>query len=232
MKLTARLMAIATFIPAGSFIADIGTDHALLPIYLVSKGISPMVIAGDLNEGPLEAARKNIVAAGLSDKIIIKKGFGLEVVESSTQVAVIAGMGGSTISDIIEKAGPDAGRLRLVLQPMADADFLRTWLAGNGWKIEDEELVMEDGRLYEIIAAVPGIEESEDTVILKIGPRLFEKRHPLLREKLQTEINKNRGIIINLQQGISDEAKEKISILTENNRDLERIAACLSSVKQ
>lgn len=176
-----RLLAIARFVSKGSVVADIGTDHALLPIYLITNHISSRVIAADLNKGPLEAARKNILEAGLSDQITTRLGNGLEVLEpGEVKEIIIAGMGGTTIKSIISSAEVIARPVRkFIFQPMADADLLRIWLSQNGWKIDDEELIKEDGRIYEIMSVSPGQEKTDNKLIISIGPRLYEKKHPL-----------------------------------------------------
>jgi len=210
-------------------VADIGTDHALLPVYLIREGIASRVIAGDLNEGPLEAACNNIREAGLADRIGVRRGDGLDITwPGEVDTAVIAGMGGGTIRDILKLAGETAARLkRIVLQPMGDSGDLREWLAANGWRIEDEDLVREDGHIYEIILAVPGRETETDRTLVSIGPRLFEKKHPLLAEMIKAKIRKNRKIIAAMQLSRSPETGIKQQRLMERTRKLERIAdAC------
>ena len=227
MNLPHRLLAIAEQIPKGSRVADIGTDHALLPIYLIKTGICDKVVAGDLNEGPLEAARRNVRAAGLNGMITLKLGDGLEIIEQDTEVATIAGMGGATIKNIIE-AAPKTGLLKkLVLQPMSDEGYLRLWLSEYGWRIIDEELICEDGRLYPIISAVPGTELTAEKDIISIGPRLFEKRHPLLKETISAEIMQNSRILADIERSDSVGAIEKKDRLKKRNNDLERILECL-----
>lgn len=224
MKLSARLVAIARLIPKGKIVADIGTDHGILPVYLVSQGISPTAIASDLNKGPLEAAKKTVTEAGLSHKIKLRLGFGLETVEfAEADVAVIAGMGGGTISKIIEASGDQCPVKELVMQPMGDSGQLREWLVRNGWKIIDEDIIEEGGRYYEIIYSVKGREQVLDQSILTIGPRLFEKKHPLLEKLIKREIEGNTNIIASLEQGLGEEIDFKRNGLIERNRHLERI---------
>lgn len=224
MKLPLRLWAIARLVPKGKIVADIGTDHGILPVFLVSQGISPSAIASDLNKGPLEAAKKTVIQSGLLDKIKLRLGFGLETVGyGEADVAVIAGMGGGTIRKIIEACGDKCPVEELVMQPMGDSGQLRDWLVNNEWKILDEDIIEESGRYYEVIYSIKGREKVLDEIILTVGPRLFEKKHPLLEKLIQREIEGNRNIINSLEHSSGEEIDSKRSGLIERNRHLERI---------
>lgn len=158
IKLSARLQAAADMALRGEDInkdaADIGTDHALLPVYLCQKGC-PRAFASDINEGPTDRARANIAKYGLSDKITAARRDGLDGIESfAPGVIIICGMGGELIADIISRSDyPSASRCRLVLQPMSMQDKLRRFLAGNGYAIYDETVVYDDGKYYQLISA-------------------------------------------------------------------------------
>jgi len=231
LRLPLRLMTIAKFIPTGSVVADIGTDHAILPVYLIKQGISEKVIAGDLKKGPLEMAEKNVLEAGLLDKIMLRLGNGLEIIDAGeVDTVVIAGMGGSTIREIIENAGGAALSLkRLVLQPMNDSRRLRKWLVKSGWGIEDEDVVEEDLRLYEVICAVPGIEKTADMDIAAVGPRLFEKKHPLLIKVIRNELENYNRIFLDMGKSASPKTALKRREVRKEIEILERIEKCLLS---
>ncbi len=222
MKLPRRLLAIARFIPKGRKVADIGTDHAILPVYLVREKISPEVIASDLNEGPLEAAAKTVVQSDVANKIQLRLGYGLNTINSGeVDIAVIAGMGGGTIKNILEECKDRYPVSSLVLQPMGDSGYLRQWLAENGWKIADEDIIEEDGRLYEIIFSVRGHEETTNELILFLGPRLVEKEHPFLIKLIEREIEANRKIAAALKESKKPEALLKQQLILERNKSLE-----------
>lgn len=222
MKIPFRLLAIAKFIPNGLKVADVGTDHAILPVYLVKENISPAVIASDLNEGPLEAAAKTVAQAGVADKIQLRLGNGLTNINSGeVDLAVIAGMGGGTIKNILVDCNNNCPVSSLVLQPMGDSGYLRQWLAENGWKIVDEDIVEEDGRFYEIIYAIRGREATTDELILSLGPRLVENKHPLLRKLIKREIEANKKITAALNGSKKQEALLKQRIILERNKSLE-----------
>ncbi|MBQ8684195.1 MAG: SAM-dependent methyltransferase [Clostridia bacterium] len=150
-----RLSAVAALIRPGSRLADIGTDHAYLPVYLVEQEICPCAIASDIGAGPLEAARRTVEAAGLSGEISCRLGNGLATVSADeVEDIAIAGMGGETIAAILEAAPwvKDA-RLRLVLQPMTHAEDLRRWLLRSGFSVLEEHLIRDKRHQYPVMAA-------------------------------------------------------------------------------
>ncbi|SHF34191.1 tRNA (adenine22-N1)-methyltransferase [Desulforamulus putei DSM 12395] len=228
-----RLKILANYVPGGSIVADIGTDHGYLPVYLVLTGISPRAIAADIRRGPLEAARANVHRYRAVDKIDLRLGNGLQVLRpGEADTIVIAGMGGGTIRDILQ-ASPEvaAGARRLILQPMADEKELRQFLLQHGWTIVDETLLLEDGRLYLAVAAERGHEEIKDQLMLEIGPRLWEKRHPLLTEHLQRLRQKYRRVLEGLQQSSQPAAREKAAGIKERLAELEKLAKSLQNDK-
>lgn len=182
-----RLSLIASFVPRGARVADIGTDHALLPIHLLQSGTSPRVIAVEKAAGPLRAARQAVAEAGLEAVCDVRAGDGFgPIAPGEVDTAVIAGMGGQTIAGVLDAApaGVLNGVSRLILQPMNRAAAVRAWLYGHGWHVVDEGLVEESGRLYELIVAERGAADMPDEVLLEVGPVLWEKKHPLLRRHL------------------------------------------------
>ena len=186
VKLSARLNAVADLVGTCRGIADIGSDHAYLPVWLIQHEKISFAVAGEVQPGPFEAARQTICDAALQERITARMGDGLQVVYPGEVAAVVlAGMGWATIRGILERS-PDVLSLldRLVFQPMTGSAGLRRWLAENGWRLVSEELVAEGGRLYEVLAAEPGSPEPADSLLLEIGPLLWRQRHPLLQEHL------------------------------------------------
>ncbi len=190
MKLGPRLKAVADMIPAGSVVADIGTDHGYLPVYLVEQGVSVGVVATDVNQGPLNKAIEQIRFHRLEDRIITRLGRGLNAVTpGEVNVVVIAGMGGVLITDILHEGRRVIEKAELlVLQPMNAQESVRRWLVENGFSISDEVLAMENRKIYEIIAAVHGSQTIEDPIHYEIGQRLIEKKDPLLPLLLEMKI--------------------------------------------
>ena len=154
-ELDKRLQAVASFVRPGSRVADIGTDHAYLPVWLVRQGICPAAIASDLNAGPLRTARGTVETAGLADRIALRLGNGLDTVHpGEVEDIVIAGMGGETIASILDAAPwvKDSG-LRVILQPMTRAEDLRRWLLYNGFTVDRERYIQDGRRRYIVLLA-------------------------------------------------------------------------------
>ncbi len=155
MKLDSRLMAIADLVRKDKIFADIGTDHAYLPVYLVEKGIVSRAIAADLRVGPLDNARETVVSHNLTEKIELRLSDGLDnFSENEVEEIAVAGMGGLLISSFVERTEwLKNSEIHLILQPMTHIEELRKLLFDNGFII-DNEVVAEDGdKLYIIISA-------------------------------------------------------------------------------
>lgn len=150
MKLDVRLTACAEFVDKDSFVADIGTDHAFLPVYLVKNGISIGAVAGDIGIGPLNSARKTVEKHNLMDKISLCLSDGLKnIPKDKISHIVIAGMGGETIKGILS-ACDWAKDCKLILQPMTKSEILVSWLYNNGFEIEKERAIL-DGKFIYIV---------------------------------------------------------------------------------
>lgn len=155
INLDKRLSAVAALVRPGSRLADIGTDHAYLPVHLVETGVCPGAIASDIGAGPLDAARRTVTENELLSEIALRLGNGLVTVsaEEIDDIA-IAGMGGETIVMILEAAQwVKDTRIRLILQPMTRAEDLRRWLLANGFSIIEEHLIVDGRHLYPVLAA-------------------------------------------------------------------------------
>ena len=158
-----RLELIASLVKDGVGVADVGTDHAYIPIMLRRSGYKGNIIAGDINECPLEKARQSLESAGLSDSVELVLCDGLSGVDSSkVDTVIVAGMGGDTITGILDRGLYDmpewASRsdYKLILQPVTKPEILRFWLVNNGFIITSEMQTEENGMLYQIICARPG----------------------------------------------------------------------------
>lgn len=156
MKLSSRLRACAGLVKPGNVAADVGTDHGHLPIYLLENQICPRVIASDLREKPLEAAKRNAAQAGIFENIEFYLSNGLQNVPvSEVDTIIMAGMGGDTIIDILT-GRPIAGKdMQLILQPQADAPRLRMFLGQEGYSIHQEVLARDGGFVYTIMEVYP-----------------------------------------------------------------------------
>ncbi|SHK80543.1 tRNA (adenine(22)-N(1))-methyltransferase [Desulforamulus aeronauticus] len=225
IHLSNRLRKLASYVSTGSVMADIGTDHGYLPVYLVSQGICTRAVAADINKGPLESARAHVEQYQVSGKIDLRLGNGLERVQpGEVDTIVIAGMGGGTIRDILQASPETAVQARrLILQPMADEAELRNYLVNHGWSLVDEELLLEDNRLYLILVAERGREEIAEPLLFEVGPRLLEKKHPLLPVYLQRLQQKYQRILDGLAKSSQPTVKEKAAQIERKIAKIEKL---------
>ena len=187
-----RLELVASFVPKGSILLDVGSDHAYLPIELVERGQIESAIAGEVVEGPYQSAVKNVEAHGLKEKIQVRLANGLAAFEEADQVSVItiAGMGGRLIARILEE-GLDklADVERLILQPNNREDDLRIWLQENGFQIVAESILEEAGKFYEILVVEAGQMKLSASDI-RFGPFLSKEVSTVFVQKWQKEAEK------------------------------------------
>ncbi len=154
VNLSLRLKTIASLVPFGARVCDVGTDHALLPIYLKQEGLAKSVIATDLNVKPLENAKKNLVTSGICD-ISLRLCDGLSgVTANEVDTVIIAGMGGEVIVNILKNCEwIKSNAISLILQPTTSAEELRRFLILNGFEIKSEIPVSENKKLYSVMTA-------------------------------------------------------------------------------
>ncbi|MGN0361543.1 MAG: tRNA (adenine(22)-N(1))-methyltransferase [Bilifractor sp.] len=155
-RMSRRLLAVASMVTPGNRVADIGTDHAYVPVYLVENGIAPAAIAMDVRKGPLARAEESVTEAGLSEQIALRLSDGMEkLMPGEADTAVIAGMGGMLICRILTAHPETTASLReLVLEPQSETEKVRRLItSGLGFVITDERMVCEDGKYYPVIRA-------------------------------------------------------------------------------
>lgn len=153
IKLPDRLKAIADSIEPVSVIADIGTDHGLLPVYLLQQGIISRAILSDVNQDPLDKAKKTAENYGLTKHIDFRLGDGLLVLApTEAPVIVIAGMGGILINSLLQVASPIVKQAEyLILQPMQAVPEVRRFLLMNGYQVFSDRIVKEKNHFYHIL---------------------------------------------------------------------------------
>ena len=205
MNLSPRLEAVAAFVPTGSRVLDVGTDHGYLPIALLQRGVASSAIASDVRPGPLEQARANARAAGLEDRVDLRLGSGLAVARpGEADVAVLAGMGGLLILSLLE-AAPEAVRAarRLILAPNTKVAQVRRWASLHRFRFVGEDLVAEGRHLYAILALVPGPSDEAplSDIEAELGPLLLRQAHPLLPDLIGRLITSDRLALHALRPG-------------------------------
>ena len=213
MKLTDRLLKIANLVTKGKKIADIGTDHGYIPVYLALKDRTRELIAADIQKGPLNSARLSASEYGVEHSISFIQTDGLSgIPQNKADIVVIAGMGGETICGILERSGWDFSSKQLILQPMSKLPELRLWLFENGFKICDECLVKDSGEIYTVLSVMFGWQEWSCKDI-HIGRALIVNRDPLLPEQLDKLEYKAKHVAAELKRSESKRSAEKIEEL-------------------
>jgi len=196
IRLSNRLSALASLVSKGHRLADIGTDHGYIPIYLCQMGIIPSAIAMDIGKGPLQQATAHIKQQGLSSRIKTRLSDGLTALQpGEADTILIAGMGGGLVMKILSK-GTHAltGSEELILQPQSEIAQVRAYLRMHGFRILEEEMILEDGKYYPMMKVVQetASDQREETVQVQVedafGPVLLQKKHPVLKEWLQREL--------------------------------------------
>ncbi|HLR40133.1 MAG TPA: tRNA (adenine(22)-N(1))-methyltransferase TrmK [Virgibacillus sp.] len=217
IKISKRLETVASFLPPGTFFADIGSDHAYLPCYVCLHDNQARAIAGEVNEGPYYSACKTVSDHLLADRVEIRLGDGLQVLKKDeiTEL-VIAGMGGSLIKSILKDGSEKLHRVkRIIAQPNMEARNVRKWFLLNEYIITDEMIIEENEHIYEIIVA--DRKESQTTSKsalsekeLLFGPLLMTKKNPVFFKKWEMEKVKLETIIKQMKQA-SIQNEEKIA---------------------
>ncbi len=194
-------------------LADIGSDHAYLPVELVNNQVINFAIAGEVAEGPRDRSLEDIKKYQLADKIDVRLGDGLAVIKPADKIdtVVIAGMGGILISDILTRATPDqlANVQTLILQPNIGEPLVRQWLIKHHFAIVDEDIVEDEHHIYEIIKAnfQNEIEPLSEAEIL-MGPVLMQKKSMTFAQKWSHKLQNYRNAVTNMQHAKKiDQAK-------------------------
>lgn len=230
IPLPIRLKKIYDIIPECNCFADIGTDHAYLPVYMCAMGKCKTAIASDIVPGPLERANATISKFDMSDKISVRLGPGVSTLASNeADVVSIAGMGGLIIAQILEQ-GRDVlnNTTKIILQPMTAVEDLREYLYKNSWSIDREYLVKENDKLYNILSissADSNTVSEPDDIDIFIGKHLIEDKPDLYNEYLERKICKLDKMLAGLKKSSSENSADKIkeceALLNKTKRLLE-----------
>lgn len=196
-RLSKRMQAVADMVSPCDVMADIGTDHGYVPIWLVEQKRVGHAIAMDINKGPLLRAEEHIQSAGLDAYIETRQSDGLEgLIPGEASAVTIAGMGGGLMIRILSSGQAVAKQLsQLILQPQSELSAVRTFLQQTGWSIVEEEMLSEEGKYYMMMKCVPGTMEPLSDTECAYGPVLLRKKHPVLKEYLLYQIQQLHHIL-------------------------------------
>lgn len=225
LSLQPRLARLAELVPHGARLADIGTDHGYIPVYLLQAGVIDTAIAADIGEEPLRHARRTAAEYGVAEQIDFRLCDGLAAIgPEEADCILIAGMGGETIISILE--GADwlrGGGHRLLLQPQSRQELLRLWLTEHGFRILREHLVRDKGTLYSILLTEAGEAEPLSAVERFAGVGLWDD--PLYGDYLAWQSGKLRQAAEGLRRAKDAAAAEKAA-------ELEALLAALEKQKE
>jgi tRNA (adenine22-N1)-methyltransferase len=248
--LSKRLRKIAEYVPQGSKLADIGSDHALLPVYLAQHGLIVSAIAGELNAGPYAAALKQVEDADLKKYIEVRQGDGLEVIASGeVDVITIAGMGGQLIVQILIQGIAKLDQVeRLILQPNVGEEAVRRWLLEQGWFLCAENIIQEDGKTYEVLIAdrlehaasmnqalyqerqIAG-KTIKSERLLAMGPYLLTQADPIWIRKWEDELIKLQRIADQLTRSQQESSLFRQKLFQDEMLEIKEVLACSQKVK-
>lgn len=231
MLLSERMKAVAALALPCRCIADIGCDHGYVAIELVRSGICDNVIAMDINKGPLERAKRNIRDFGLQERIEARLSDGAEkLLKDEADGIICAGMGGRLAISIMERSQTLVRNMKqLILQPQSEMSEVRRYLRLNGYKIEKEDMVFEDGKYYPMMRIIPskGIDGEASAQLTRVrdmyGPFLLENAHPVLKEYLLWQKSNFENIRKNLKSAekMSKKQQRRIAELDDGLTDIE-----------
>ena len=199
MELSKRLNFIINNIEKTSVLADIGTDHGYIPLYATRNGLCDKAIAIDINKDPLDKARLNAILEGAGDELEFRLGDGFTPLKKDeVEVAIIAGMGGNLIRDILEESIDKVSSLNyLILVPAQNPEVLREYLYNNDYEIICEDLCEEEGIYYELfkVRKKDGEAMALDSIYYEVSPKLLMQKHPLIKDYLNSKIDNYKRIL-------------------------------------
>ena len=223
-----RLERVATHVPAGARLADIGSDHAYLPVALMRRGVIAAAVAGEVATTPFHAARRTVDDNGLAQHITVRLADGLAAIEVADEISAISlcGMGGETIRGILDcgKAHLNGGE-RLILQPNGGEQPLRQWLMENDYQILHEELLRENRFYYEIIVAERAEAVTYSAEQLYFGPLQMQARSPDFLAKWQRMLRQKRKTLVSLEQARQAVPTQKVQEIVQQVTWIEQLLA-------
>lgn len=212
--LTPRLRIVADYVKKDSIVGDIGSDHGYLVVDLIQRGIIKKAIASDLNQGPVDNAKRNIYKYGLEEDIKVRLGGGLTPYKAGEiDTAIICGMGGILIADILEESKRLWDSIEhFILQPMNYQDYLRAYLQKNGFKLIDESIVREGEKFYQVFSYTRGEMDEFKPLELIYGKNMLKDTEDS-KAFIKKEVKKINIIKKNLKNSDSEASKERVNEL-------------------
>jgi tRNA (adenine22-N1)-methyltransferase len=251
LKISDRLQRIANEVPLGCTLADIGSDHALLPVFLVKQGKINRAVASEINEGPFLRAQQQVKLSNLEPFVEVRLGDGLDVLrQNEVQVIVIAGMGGSLMTSILTQGLDKLKQVqKLILQPNLSENVLRKWLVQHNWLLTKEIIFEEDKHIYEILVAEAhdeAVQKNQDLyqsrtyfegcmvsteMLYQMGPYLMEQASETWIHKWQLELVKWQRISEQILQAQTHQHPSKLKKIAQHISEIKEVLQCTQKGK-
>ena len=215
-------------------VADIGTDHAYVPIYLHKKGNVEKVIACDINKKPLQKAQQNIKLHHAENKIITRLGNGLQPLQPyEVDSIVISGMGGMLMIELMEQSQNIIKTVKeLILCPHLDVTAVRKYLHNIGYVITDEKMIQEWDNFYTILRAIPGKQKYDKEIEYIFGRVLLEKKDAVLKEYIINEKIRLKKIKQHLYDKRTEQSQKRLQQIEEYKKAIEEAEKWLYCVEK
>ena len=226
--LSMRLERVAANVPVGARLADIGSDHAYLPVALMRRGVITAAVAGEVATTPFHAAQRTVRDNGLEQQISVRLADGLAAIKRGDGITAISvcGMGGETIRDILDSGKAHlSGQERLILQPNGGEQPLRQWLMDNGYRILCEELLRENRFYYEIIVAERTGPVTYTDEQLYFGPLQMQARSPEFLAKWQRMLRQKHKTLASFERARQAVPEPKLQEIAQQARWITELLA-------
>jgi tRNA (adenine22-N1)-methyltransferase len=217
VELSGRMQAVADLVSPGNRVCDVGCDHGYISIYLVQSGISPYVLAMDVNRGPLSKAAEHVKKFQTEEYITLRLSDGLSAYrKGEADTFLCGGLGGRLLMDILKKEPEKTADFKeFVLQPQSEIPLFRKFLREEGYQLLKEDMIYEDGKFYPMIKAAPGRTEAcltpeRQELEDNFGPILLAEKHPVLLQYIRKEISVKQALL------------DRMEALQENDRNRNR----------
>lgn len=216
IPLSNRLLACCGFVNSGDRVADIGCDHGYLGIHLLKENIASNVIASDVNEGPLQSAKRNATKFGVLDRMSFYLSDGARNIPRDFDCLVCAGMGGDTMIHILEDAPwLKNEQYRLILQCQSKRPELRRYLYEHGFSIVRESLAQDGKFIYPVMEVAYKPAQPLSPAQYHITPALLESQSDLLPAFMERVIGGMEATVVGLQRSGTDKYERYAAILNE-----------------